>query len=87
MDPERFWKLAIGGLICIGLLIAFWAVILVLRRVYFRKDRAMSGPGFTLADLEEMRQKGQITEDEYRKLKNNLLRKMNVHTSAENQCP
>ena len=61
-----FWSVVMMALVVGGFLLVSWV-----RRQLKEPDQGTSG-GFTLADLREMRKKGQISEEEFEKAKTQM---------------
>ena len=66
----------VGLLLCVFLIAAFGAVLMV--RKIFRSDRTGNHPtkGFTLEGLQEMHAAGQISGDEFKRLKEEYIADM-----------
>lgn len=67
LGPIFFWSLLLIGLLIAG----FFVVVLVKRRL----AKADDGPqiGFSLSDLRQMRQQGQLTEEEYERARAKMV--------------
>ncbi|NLX04406.1 MAG: hypothetical protein GXY33_04600 [Phycisphaerae bacterium] len=76
MDTEALVKLLYVGMLLIGALIVLWIVVVIIRHQALKHDEMKSGPGFDLDQLKRMREEGQISDDEYRILRENAIQQM-----------
>jgi len=63
-----FWVLLVGILAVLG-----GMAVMRLRKHLLARDAATEATGWTLRDLEQMRQSGQITEQEFKILRDRIL--------------
>jgi len=80
MDSEEARKLLVDALTAMGILVGLAALIFVVKAVLepliARDDRLDQGPSFDLDRLKQMRDSGMITEQEFVRLKTNVLHEL-----------
>ena len=72
MDSQHYVEMIPLGVGVIGLLLALLIVRALLRERFFRSPRGQDGPTFTMPQLQEMLQQGQISQQEFEKMKRDL---------------
>ncbi len=71
---DSFVGVFIWGGVLIALLVAFWIVWVWLRKLYFGGGQSSSlGALWTLDDLRQMRDRGELREDEYQTLRKQAI--------------
>jgi uncharacterized membrane protein len=74
-------------LICLGLIAAtiiFWVVLLILRKHIFNSSAGQQDMGFSMNQIDELYQRGELSEDEYREIKNRAaLKAANIHLNVK----
>jgi len=66
-------RVLIWGTVLILSLLAFWIVLVLLRRRYGRGASALREPGLSMEELENLRSSGQISDEEFRALRRAVL--------------
>ncbi|MFP3937991.1 MAG: hypothetical protein ACLFVW_06580 [Phycisphaerae bacterium] len=65
------WLAVVCGLLMLLCLAAYVLIVFLRRRAY--EDHEPTGPAFTPEGLESMRRSGRLTEEEYRRLRRQVL--------------
>lgn len=81
MTDEDWWHLFIALAILMGLVIIGGAAILIARNRLNATSDSGSDVGFSLSDLRKLRDKGEITPEEYEVARNRVVK--NVRSSLE----
>ena len=66
----------ISVLVLIGVLIGATLIVLALRRRLLRKDDASAAPGGMFEELREMHRRGEISGDEYERLRRTIVERV-----------
>lgn len=72
MDSQHYVEMIPLGVGVIGLLLALLITRVLLRERFFRSPQGRDGPTFTVSQLQQMLQQGQISQQEFEKIKRDL---------------
>ncbi len=72
MDAQHYVEMILGGVAVIALLLALLVIRALLRVRFFRSPQGQGAPTFTLPQLQQMHQQGQINKQEFEKIKRDL---------------
>ena len=72
MNAQHYVAIIFGGVGVIALLVALLIIRALVRASFLRSPRGQDGPTFALSKLQEMLQQGQISYQEFEKMKRNL---------------
>ena len=74
---EKMWKVVVGGAILIGVIIVGAAALVMIRNKLRQITPDDAGDtGFTLADLRDMHQRGELTDEEFNNARAKLIAKV-----------
>ena len=83
MDTEWFWEWAKYIGIVSGLFILLGIIIAYVRSRSIKFGDTSASRNFTLADIRNMHDRGELTDEEFNKLKQNLIVQMKANMEAE----
>jgi len=72
MDTQHYVGIILGGVGVIALLLALLIIRVLLRERFFGSPQGQAGPTFTLSQLQQMLQLGQISQQEFERMKRDL---------------
>lgn len=71
---DNIFSIIIATAVMLVLVVVGFIAAIAIRRHYHDSDSgSMMGPAFTLQDLRRMRRKGEITEEQYEKLREQII--------------
>ena len=73
MDAQHYVEMILGGVAVIALLLALLIIRALLRVRFFRSPQGQAGSTFTLSQLQQMHQQGQINKQEFEKMTRDLM--------------
>ncbi len=76
VPPVDWEKILLWGFVLIGLAILGFGAISLFRRKFMAPAEGDQVPGFSLADLREMRDRGEITPEEYEQTRARVIAKV-----------
>ena len=85
--PLDWEKILYWGFVLIGLAILGFGAIMFFRRKFMAATDADSVPGFSLAELREMRDRGEMTPEEYERTRARVIAKVKAKMNEPRPSP
>src|ERR1043165_6860197 len=77
--PEQRQQILFWGFIIMGIAIVGFVAIMIFRRRMMAAEEGEQHPGFSLAELRAMRDRGEITSEEYEQTKARVIAKVKAN--------